>query len=127
MRLVGVLMRVHCAISVSVLVSVLVLVTVGVRMLVLVIVNVRVGVIVLVDSFDVGVLVIGLGDDVDLGSGEAAAHDFAAFNARIDVQGCNSVFEHGKWDASIDEGSEEHVAADAGEAFEIGNSHQEEL
>jgi hypothetical protein len=104
-----VFMGVHCSISVSVLV----LMIVGVRMFVLVIVNVRVGVIVLVGSFDVGVLVSGIGDDVDLGSGEAAAHDSAAFNARIDVQCCNGMFESGERHTGIDEGAEEHVAANA--------------
>ena len=106
-------MRVHRAISVSVLVSVRVFVIVGVRMLVLVILNVRVGVIVLVGSFDVGVLVSGIGDDVDLGSDEAAAHDSAAFNARIDVQCCNGMFESRERHIGIDEGAEEHVAANA--------------
>ena len=110
-------MRVHRAISVSVLVSVRVFVIVGVRMLVLVILNVRVGVIVLVGSFDVGVLVSGIGDDVDLGSSEAAAHDFADLKTCAYVQVSDCVFKERDGYAGIDEGAEEHVAGDAGEAF----------
>jgi hypothetical protein len=61
--------------------------------------------------------------DVDLGAGEAAAQDFAGLEARPDVEGIGGSGKLVKRDARVDHGAEEHVAADAGEAVEISNSH----
>jgi len=55
-------------------------------------------------------------EDINLGSGEAAPHDFASLEARPDVEGIGGSGKLVKRDARVDEGAEEHVAADAGEA-----------
>jgi len=61
--------------------------------------------------------------NIDLGAGEAAAHDLAGFEPRADVEGFGDGGEFFEGDAGVDEGAEEHVAADAGEAVKICNTH----
>lgn len=63
-------------------------------------------------------------DDVNLSAGEAAAHDFARFKMRPYVEGFGDGGEFFERDAGVDEGAEEHVAADAGEAVKICNTHR---
>src|SRR5437899_2777882 len=43
--------------------------------------------------------------------------------ARVAGQGGGGLVEDGGIEAGVDEGSEEHVAADAGEAVEVGDAH----
>jgi hypothetical protein len=117
-----VLMTVCGAIGVDVLLSVVVLMLMVVRMGMLVFVIVDVGMSVLVM---VSVYVFRAGKDVDLGSGEAAADDLVLFEPGTDIEQCRGVLQDGKRHTSIDKGAQEHVAADAGEAFEISNSHRE--
>src|SRR6516225_5985109 len=99
-------------------------VVVVVRMIVSVVMVVM-AVMVLVAVF-VGVGVIaGLGhDDVNLCPGDAAAHDLAGFEAGSDVErGCRAL-KNVEGETGVDHGAEEHVAADTGEAIEIGNPHR---
>src|ERR1700690_3592599 len=63
-------------------------------------------------------------DHIDFGRGDAAAVYFRNFQARANVQGGYGFFEKSGRDSGVDEGSEEHVAADAGEAVEVGNAHR---
>jgi hypothetical protein len=93
---------------------VIVRMVVGVRVLVLMILN---GVLVVV-------VVNFIGNDIDLGPTESPTHYLAALEARTDVQGCCGVLQQGEGNARIDQGAKEHVTGDAGEAFEIRNSHQ---
>ncbi len=64
-------------------------------------------------------------DHIDFGSSESAASDFAHLKASADVECRGSLFKHGKGHARIDERAEQHVAADAGKAIQIANSHWE--
>jgi len=93
---------------------------VRVRMFVLMILN-RVIMPVIVVAL---VQVLAFYEHVDLGPGESPAHDLPALKPRTDVQGCHRVFQHGEGDPGIHKSAEKHVAGDAGEAFEISNSHQ---
>ena len=117
---------VHSSIGVRVFVAVSVPMLIGprVRMAMRVLVRVRMLVLVILNRMSVIVLVGFVRDDVDFGSGEAAAHDLPALQTRTDVQGCHRVLKYGEGYAGIDEGTEKHVAGDAGEAFEIRDSHQ---
>lgn len=84
---------------------------------------VRVFMIVLVIGFEMMVMVVG-DDDVHFCGGESAAHDLALFETGADVEGLGGLFEEREGDACIDESTEEHVAANAGEAFEITDTHR---
>jgi hypothetical protein len=57
------------------------------------------------------------GDDIDLGSGDAAAAHLAHFKTGADVERGGCFGKEVKGDAGIDEGAEEHVAAYAGKTF----------
>jgi hypothetical protein len=61
--------------------------------------------------------------DVNLGGGDSAAVDLFYLEAGVQVQGGGGLVEDGGIDTGIDEGSEEHVTTDAGEAVEIGDTH----
>ena len=56
-------------------------------------------------------------DYIDLCAGETAAADPAHFKSRTHVERSRGLFEQGEGYACVDEGTEQHVAADAGEAF----------
>jgi hypothetical protein len=116
--LVRVLMRMHGSICVRVFVFMLMIVTVRV--------HVRMLVLVILHWMIVNVLVALSRQDVDFGSAETAAHDLPVLEARANVESRNRVLKNREGNASIDEGAEKHVAADAGEAFEISNSHRED-
>ncbi len=62
-------------------------------------------------------------EDVDFGAGDAAAVDLFDFEGRAEVEGGGGVVEDLRVEAGVDEGSEEHVATDAGEAVEVGDAH----
>ena len=73
-------------------------------------------------------LAVGFGqlaafEDVDFGAGDAAAVDFFDFEGRAEVEGGGGVVEDLRIEAGVEEGSEEHVATDAGEAVEVGDAH----
>lgn len=108
---------VHRAICMGVFVSVLMLVIMRVRVLMRMVVGVRVLVLMIV-------VVNFIGDYIDLGPGESPAHYLAALETGADVQGCRGVLQKRERNARIDQGAEEHVAGDAGEAVEVRNSHQ---
>ena len=61
--------------------------------------------------------------DLDLCGGDAAAVGFFDFEGGVEVQSCYGFVEDGGVDSGVDEGSEEHVATDAGEAIEVGDAH----
>ena len=61
--------------------------------------------------------------DVNLCGGDSAAVHFFYLEAGVEVQGSGGLMEDGGIDTGIDEGSEEHVTADACEAVEIGDTH----
>jgi hypothetical protein len=119
-----VFMIVHGPIRMGVLVSVLMLGIRPVRVLMRMLVGVRVLVLMILKGVIVVVLVNFVDDDVDLGAAQSSAHYLAALETRTDVQGCCGVLQQGKGNARIDQGAKEHVTGDAGEAFEIRNSHQ---
>ncbi len=90
-----------------------------------------VAVTVLVVCFAVYVIMHGciliLNDDVDLGSGKAAAAHLAHLETGTHIQCCSCFFKQGKRHARIDERAKQHVAADAGEALQISDSHGNEI
>ena len=61
--------------------------------------------------------------DVNLCGGDSAAVDFFDAKGGVEVQGSGGIVEDFGVDSGVDEGSEKHVAGDAGEAFEIGDTH----
>jgi hypothetical protein len=60
---------------------------------------------------------------IDLGSGDSAAAHFAHLEARAYIQRRSRLSQSFKGNACIDKRAEQHVAADAGEALQISNSH----
>ena len=61
--------------------------------------------------------------DVNFGGGDSAAVDLFDLEGGVEIQGGGGLVEDGGVEAGVDEGSEEHVAADAGEAVEVGDAH----
>ena len=61
--------------------------------------------------------------DVNFCTGDSAAVDLFDLEAGVEVQGRCGLVEDGGIDAGVNEGSEKHVTADAGEAVEIGDAH----
>jgi hypothetical protein len=112
---------------VGVFVIVRVCVFVGVAVVVLVRVGVGVG-LVRVGVFVVGVSVGLLGgvavlEDGDAGSGDAAAVGFFDAERDAEIEGGGGAVEDLRVEAGVEEGRKEHVAANAGEAVEIGVAH----
>src|ERR1700733_7888638 len=62
-------------------------------------------------------------DDIDLGSGQPAAAGLPHFEMRANVQRGSRLLEQGKGHARVDKRAKQHVAADAGEAPQISDSH----
>ncbi len=60
---------------------------------------------------------------MDLGAGDAAAVDLFDLEGGVEVQGGGCVVEYLRVEAGVDEGSEEHIATDTGEAVEVGDAH----
>lgn len=102
----------------GVTVAVLLLITVlmGMVMVVLVRVTMLVG-------MGVARLACG-GEHVDLGAGDAAADDFAGFKAGADAEGGDDFREFFQGYAGIHQRAEKHIPADAGEAFQITDTHR---
>ena len=115
-ELMRVLMRMNRAIRVRMFVAVI-----GVRY-VFVLMIVAVGVFM---PARLAGLLIRVDDDVNLRSRDSAASHLAHFEARTHVQGRSGLLEQGERNAGVHQRAEQHVAADAGEAIEIGNSHRE--
>jgi hypothetical protein len=61
--------------------------------------------------------------DVDFCGGDSAAVDFFYLERGVEVEGGGGLVEDSGIEAGVDEGTEEHVAADAREAVEIGDAH----
>ena len=70
---------------------------------------------------------IAVDDHVNLGSCEAAAADSPHFEMRAEIQRGRCFFEQGKRHARIHKRAKQHVAADAGEALQISDSHGNEI
>ena len=62
--------------------------------------------------------------DVDLGGGDAAAVDLFDIECRVEVERGYGFVEDVGIDSGVEEGSEDHVATDAGEAVEVGDTHR---
>ena len=62
--------------------------------------------------------------DIHLGRGDAAAIDPRNFQPRSDVQRRDRILEELGRHSRIDQRAEEHVAAHAGKAVEVGNAHR---
>jgi hypothetical protein len=63
------------------------------------------------------------GDDVDLGGGDAAAHDFAQLKMRTDVESRGGLLKKIELNPGVDQRAEQHVTTDAGKTLEITNTH----
>ena len=66
-------------------------------------------------------------EDVDLGAGDAASVDLLHLQACAEVECGGGVVEHLRRDSGIDQGPEEHIARDPGEAVKISNTHKKGL
>ncbi len=66
-------------------------------------------------------------DNIDLDSGQPAPAYFAHLQTSADVQCASCLFKQGKRHARIHERAKQHVAADAGEALQISDSHGNEI
>ena len=62
-------------------------------------------------------------EDVHLGGRDAGTTHTRNFQTRSNVESGDCILEELRRDASIYQGAKKHVAAHAGEAVEIGNSH----
>ena len=104
-----------------------VIVLMSMRVFVGMIVAVGMFVLVILHRMSLIVLMAVFCEDIDLGSGKATAKDLPVLKASSNVESSNRLLKQRDRNTSIDEGAEKHVAADAGEAFEISNTHQERL
>ena len=66
---------------------------------------------------------VAMFEDVDFGAGDAAAVDFFDFEGRSEIESDGGVVKDLRIEAGVEEGPEEHVATDAGEAVEVGDAH----
>ena len=63
-------------------------------------------------------------EDVNLGTGDAAAVDGLDPQCGVQVEGGGRIVQDGRFDAGVQKGSEKHVATDTGEAVEVGDTHE---
>ena len=120
-----VIVRVNCAIRMSVLVRMLWGMFVRMRRL-----GMAVAVAVCVLCFVVRMIMYGgivLDHYIDLGAGQPAAAYLAHFQVSADVERNCCLFKQGKRYARIHKRAKQHVAADAGEALQISDSHGNEI
>ena len=61
--------------------------------------------------------------DLNLCGRDTAAVDPFDFEGGVEIEGGSGLVEDLWIDSGVDEGSEKHVAGDAGEAIEVGDSH----
>src|SRR5882757_1051993 len=61
--------------------------------------------------------------DVNFCAGDSAAIDLFYLEAGVEIEGEGGLVEDRGIEAGVDEGSEEHVTTDAGEAVEVGDAH----
>lgn len=76
----------------------------------------------------VGGLMCGFGgpavlEDMDAGGGDSAAVDLLYLETGVEMERGGGVVEDFGVEAGVEESCEEHVAADAGEAVEVGDPH----
>ena len=60
---------------------------------------------------------------MDFGAGDAAAVYLFDLEGGSEVEGGGGIVEDLRVEAGVEEGSEEHVTTDAGEAVEVGDAH----
>jgi len=65
--------------------------------------------------------------NVHLGCRNSAADDPRNLQARTDTQRRDGCFQHLCWNSGIHESAKEHVAAQAGETFEISDAHRQNV
>jgi hypothetical protein len=109
-------------------VGVRVIMLVGVLCVVVVMVRVSVLLLVFVVVLSMGMVVGVLGgvaafQHIDLGRRDSAAIGLLDGERSIEFECGDGLMENFGGDAAIDQGSKKHVAADAGEAVEIGDAH----
>ena len=98
---------------------------VGVRVLVSVVMRMRMCVAVLMRMG----MFMGFGrgsfmcEHIDFGGCQPATDHLARCDARADIQGRCRFGKYRNRNAGIDHGAEQHVAADAGKAVQVGNTH----
>jgi hypothetical protein len=63
-------------------------------------------------------------EHIHLGSGDSAAAHLAHLEARTDIQRRSRLGQCLERDAGVHKGAQQHVAADAGKAFQISNAHR---
>jgi hypothetical protein len=73
-------------------------------------------------------MAVGLGrfpvfQDVDFDGPDAAAVHVMDVKLGSDVEGLRGLLQKFGGNSGVDQGSEEHVSADAGKAFEISDTH----
>jgi hypothetical protein len=112
---VGMLVGMHSAIRMRVFVSV--------RMRV----QMRVRVVLAAKDFVARHVLNAVHDDVDLGGGDSGALDTGDLDFGSEVQFADGVTEEFRGDSGVDEGAEEHIAADAGETIEVSDPHRRPL
>lgn len=61
--------------------------------------------------------------DLNLCGRDTAAVDPFDFEGGVEIEGGSGLVEDLWIDSGVDEGSEKHVAGDAGEAVEVGDAH----
>ncbi len=72
-----------------------------------------------------GQFLFAMNEDIHLGCRNSRPIHARNFQTRTNVESRHGVLEQLRRNARIHQGSEKHVAAHAGEAVEIGNSHGE--
>jgi hypothetical protein len=105
-------------VGVSVFVGVRVLVAVGFG------VGVLVGMVVVVMVMAGGFGELSVFQDIDLGGADAAAVYMMKVQLGSYIQGFGRLLQKFGGDSGVEERSQEHVSADAGEAFEISDTHR---
>jgi hypothetical protein len=63
-------------------------------------------------------------DYFNLGARQPAAHHCALLKPRVNIQRRCSLRQQLKGNSRIDKGAKQHIAADAGEALKVSNSHR---
>src|SRR5579864_6494536 len=90
-------------------------------MFVLMRLNIRVGM--MRGGVQAWLIFFAVDDDVGLACADAAAVHAREFQACTEVQSSDCLLKNRLWNSSIHQSAKKHVAADAGKAIEVGNSH----
>src|SRR5215472_17975359 len=121
MRTMRMLMRVLVRMNRPVGVSMFMLLWANLLVLMLMVLDLRVA----QRSMFVAMRIAALDDNVNLGSGDAAANDLMHFETRAHVQGRGSFLHQRGRHTRVDQSAEQHVSTDARKAVQISDSHSE--